>query len=242
MAAETLRYDGYEVLEARGWQTDLNGPRPSPDLVLSDIMMNELDGFGVLQRLRSLPVTSAIPIILMTGVRDDQSMRCSMEQGAEIFVQAVYRQHPLRSGAGAPGTAIYCSGTAKENEVLLLEILAASPDLVAIVADAETRRRSYLNQAGRRMLGIGDAEAVSGLCLDDFEIAPAGGTGHEPVPKPGAQTQSVWTEKAHFSAVMAGAPPWRNGFKRIIHPIGRQSILPSWPATLPGASSTDRSP
>jgi len=195
----TLRKNGYEVLEAEDGKNGLELARDRlPDLVLSDIMMNDVDGFDVLHSLRSRPATSTIPIILMTGVGDDQSMRCGMEQGADDFLPKPFSSDTLCEAVRARLERQHIvQERAKENEVLLLEILAASPDLVAVV-DAETRRLSYLNQAGRRLLGIDDAEDISGLCLNDFEVEPAGGSGHEPVPEPGAQTQSVWTGESVF--------------------------------------------
>ena len=195
----TLRKCGYEVLEAADGKNGLELARARlPDLVLSDIMMNDLDGFDVLHSLRSRPATSTIPIILMTGVGDDQSMRCGMEQGADDYLPKPFSSDTLCEAVRARLERQHIvQERAKENELLLLEILAASPDLVAVV-DAETRRLSYLNQAGRRLLGIGDGEDISGLRLDDFEAAPAGGTGNEPVAEPGASTQSVWTGEGIF--------------------------------------------
>jgi len=57
-----------------------------PDLVMLDVRMPGLDGFEVTHRLKSDPATSAIPIIMVTGVDDRESRIHSLELGAEEFL------------------------------------------------------------------------------------------------------------------------------------------------------------
>jgi signal transduction histidine kinase len=56
------------------------------DLVISDVMMENLDGFGVLDRLRMDPGTSTVPFVFMTGLGDRDSMRKAMALGADDFL------------------------------------------------------------------------------------------------------------------------------------------------------------
>jgi DNA-binding NarL/FixJ family response regulator len=60
--------------------------RSPPDLVLCDIMMPELDGYGVLDALRADPRTASVPFIFLTakGQRIDQ--RTGMECGADDYL------------------------------------------------------------------------------------------------------------------------------------------------------------
>jgi DNA-binding response OmpR family regulator len=58
----------------------------SPDLILLDVMLPELDGFAVCEILRTDPATSATPIIMLTGL-PGQITRCAgIESGATDFV------------------------------------------------------------------------------------------------------------------------------------------------------------
>lgn len=57
-----------------------------PDLILADIRMPGLDGFGMLAALRSQAATAAIPVIFVTSVRDPKAQRDGMRLGADDFL------------------------------------------------------------------------------------------------------------------------------------------------------------
>jgi DNA-binding response OmpR family regulator len=57
-----------------------------PDLVLSDVMMPNLDGFGLLRELRSDPRLRTIPIILLSARAGEESRVEGMEQGADDYL------------------------------------------------------------------------------------------------------------------------------------------------------------
>jgi len=64
----TLRPAGFEVIRADGGRTGVELARAErPDLVICDLVMPDLDGFGVVGELKSDPVTADIPIIILTG-------------------------------------------------------------------------------------------------------------------------------------------------------------------------------
>jgi PAS domain S-box-containing protein len=58
----------------------------TPDLVLSDVMMPNLDGFGLLRELRSRPATKTIPIILLSARAGEESRIEGMERGADDYL------------------------------------------------------------------------------------------------------------------------------------------------------------
>jgi two-component system sensor histidine kinase/response regulator len=57
-----------------------------PDLIICDIMMPEMDGFGVLEELRRDSMTATIPFIFLTARTDRMDMRQGMELGADDFL------------------------------------------------------------------------------------------------------------------------------------------------------------
>ena len=85
--AEILGYEGYEVVSAENGMLGVQRARNlMPDLIISDIMMPQLDGYGVLMELRSQPDTAAIPFIFLTAKTDRDSMRLGMNAGADDFL------------------------------------------------------------------------------------------------------------------------------------------------------------
>ncbi len=60
---------------------------PRPDLILLDISMPVMDGFGVLQNLKADPRTCSIPIIVLTGSNNDDDIKKSYAGGANSFIR-----------------------------------------------------------------------------------------------------------------------------------------------------------
>jgi DNA-binding response OmpR family regulator len=58
----------------------------SPDLILLDLMMPELDGFAVCEILRRDPATSAIPILIVTAVSGQLARLTGLESGATDYM------------------------------------------------------------------------------------------------------------------------------------------------------------
>jgi len=57
-----------------------------PDLILLDIMMPEMDGYEVCQKLKSDPRTAGIPVVFLTGSHDDTSQGKAFDLGAVDFI------------------------------------------------------------------------------------------------------------------------------------------------------------
>lgn len=65
---ETLKFKGYRAVTARNGHEALDAiQRERPMLVITDIMMPKLDGFGLVHRLRINPETRDIPVIFLTA-------------------------------------------------------------------------------------------------------------------------------------------------------------------------------
>lgn len=66
-----------------------------PDLILCDVMMPELDGYGVLAALRDNPVTATIPFIFLTAKGDKTDIRQGMNLGADDYLTKPFRRKEL---------------------------------------------------------------------------------------------------------------------------------------------------
>lgn len=82
-----LRMEGYDPLAAEHGRAgvELAVARP-PDLILCDVMMPHLDGYGVLQQLREDPKTALIPFIFLTAKGERDDLRSGMNLGADDYL------------------------------------------------------------------------------------------------------------------------------------------------------------
>lgn len=85
--AEILQLSGYSVLQAENGKIGVEmAVSQKPDLILCDIMMPELDGYGVLYLLSKNPETDAIPFIFLTAKAERPDFRKGMEMGADDYL------------------------------------------------------------------------------------------------------------------------------------------------------------
>lgn len=67
-----------------------------PEIVVSDIEMPRVDGFQLLSRIRSSPLTARLPVILVTALASDDDRRRALELGADAYIiKGRFDQHAL---------------------------------------------------------------------------------------------------------------------------------------------------
>jgi signal transduction histidine kinase len=77
----------YKVESVVNGKLALDSARSNPpDLILTDVMMPEMDGFELLQSLRGDPQTAAIPVILLSARAGEESKVEGMETGADDYL------------------------------------------------------------------------------------------------------------------------------------------------------------
>ncbi|GAB4579588.1 MAG: response regulator [Anaerolineales bacterium] len=82
-----LQRKGYEILAAeRGSQGLEKAFQESPDLILLDVMMPDMDGFEVLRQVRGNPQTSNIPVIMFTAKTQVDDKVAGFEAGADDYL------------------------------------------------------------------------------------------------------------------------------------------------------------
>ena len=87
LVRETLERCGFAVEEAADGAAGMGSfQRRRPDVVLLDVMMPELDGFGACAALRGLPGGEHVPILMMTGLDDPESIDRAYQAGATDFI------------------------------------------------------------------------------------------------------------------------------------------------------------
>ncbi|MCB0555688.1 MAG: response regulator, partial [Phaeodactylibacter sp.] len=93
---EILELSGYEVASAEdgkeGVEKALSNP---PDLILCDVMMPHLDGFGVLNILSKKSSTANVPFIFLTAKAEKSDFRRGMNLGADDYITKPFYKDEL---------------------------------------------------------------------------------------------------------------------------------------------------
>ena|SRR5438093_5430644 len=82
-----LRLEGYDLLTAPDGDVAYTlAKQEKPDLILLDVMMPFTDGLEVLRRLKEIPESSNIPVIMLTAKGGDSDITAGFELGASDYL------------------------------------------------------------------------------------------------------------------------------------------------------------
>jgi len=94
--SEILEFANYHVLTAPNGREGIEIARKErPDLILCDIMMPEMDGYGVLYFMNKDPQTAGIPFIFLTAKADQKDIRKGMNLGADDYLTKPFEEMDL---------------------------------------------------------------------------------------------------------------------------------------------------
>jgi CheY-like chemotaxis protein len=77
-------YEAVAYLKGEGLYAD-RGQYPYPDFILTDLNMPGMDGFGVLEFLKTTPESAVIPTIVLSGSQDNDDIKRAYELGASAY-------------------------------------------------------------------------------------------------------------------------------------------------------------
>ncbi|MFS4416445.1 response regulator [Maribacter sp. 2307ULW6-5] len=96
MTSEILELENYEVTTAENGKIGIEkAQRFTPDLILCDIMMPEVDGYGVFQHLSKNHITAAVPFIFLTAKSERSDLRKGMTMGADDYLTKPFEANEL---------------------------------------------------------------------------------------------------------------------------------------------------
>ncbi|MDP8299624.1 MAG: ATPase, T2SS/T4P/T4SS family [Candidatus Tantalella remota] len=91
-----LEQAGYEVISAKDGKEEVEmAVKKKPDLIITDIMMPEMDGFEATKALRSSLETAVIPIIMLTAKQDKNSELEGIDAGADDYITKPFDKDKL---------------------------------------------------------------------------------------------------------------------------------------------------
>jgi two-component system cell cycle response regulator len=166
--ARTLRGAGFEVLEARdGAEGALKALRELPSVVVTDLEMPTMDGFPLLRLLKADPLSSHIPVLILTSHGEAASRFWSLRTGADAYLTKDYRPQQLVAtvarlaalSGSAPRTA---PAGPEDSDLGPLQVLAR----VARQLDASLLQATLVNSLLERGMAAGDFHEASRCALE----------------------------------------------------------------------------
>ena len=89
-----LEHDGFQVIEAFNGKQAIDKLRDTPDLILLDVMMPDLDGFEVLETIREV---TNVPVIMLTAKGEEDDRVRGLELGADDYITKPFSPRELVS-------------------------------------------------------------------------------------------------------------------------------------------------
>lgn len=91
----------FQILEAENGKEGLFvALKRVPDLIISDVMMPEMDGYELCRQIKSDELTSHIPVILLTAKADDDSHLVGIQSGADDYILKPFKTNQLLARIG----------------------------------------------------------------------------------------------------------------------------------------------
>jgi EAL domain-containing protein (putative c-di-GMP-specific phosphodiesterase class I)/FixJ family two-component response regulator len=91
-----LKFERFDAMGAENGMQGLSLAMSNlPDVILCDVIMPELNGYGVLMALRANPATATVPFVFLTGKADRAEMRQGMELGADDYLTKPFTKAEL---------------------------------------------------------------------------------------------------------------------------------------------------
>ncbi|WP_298795374.1 SpoIIE family protein phosphatase [Pseudonocardia sp. 73-21] len=184
-----------------------------PDLVLTDVMMPRLDGFGLLAALRNDPATATIPVIMLSAQAGEEASADGLAAGADDYVVKPFSSHDL---VARVRSNLQLARLRNEEATWRAAMIDALQDCFYIL-DAESGAIVEINAAMTELLGLevrdlpcgppypffptadedpGDLEILEGA----FAAAMASGSGQVVIPLRHIGTRArVWASVTYSS-------------------------------------------
>ena len=166
-----LTIEGFEVIGASNGREGVELAREhSPDLIIADIMLPELDGYGVLRELRQRSSTATIPFIFLTARSNWDDMRRGMELGVVTVGPAGgIRKGGVDGGIGDAANA----GELVSHDLGLEPQLRPIVDVLPLAAAASAGAKVGARRLDAVRRGLQDldraGEGVTALVLGDLD-------------------------------------------------------------------------
>lgn len=159
-----LLSERYNVVAVHDGQEALaQAAKLKPALVLTDVMMPNLDGFGLLRALRASPDTKAIPVIMLSARAGEEARVEGLSAGADDYLVKPFSARELLARVQA---TITTTEIRREAEQRVTNILDSITD--GFVGFDSEWRYTYVNREAEKQLGRSRHELLGKLLWEAF--------------------------------------------------------------------------
>jgi PAS domain S-box-containing protein len=150
-----------------------------PDLVLADVMMPGLDGFGLLRELRADPRTRTVPVVLLSARAGEESRVEGLAAGADDYLVKPFSARELLARVGAHLEMARLRREAARREDALRAEVRRTQERAAEILDSITDGFLALDHEWRFTYVNAEAERINGIRREDqigknqWELFPA---------------------------------------------------------------------
>lgn len=96
LAQRMLQISGYTTIEATDGKQGVELAKTrSPDLILMDIMMPEMDGYAACHAIKTDKATSEIPVVMLTAVDHELNRKLAEKMGADGYITKPFAREEL---------------------------------------------------------------------------------------------------------------------------------------------------
>ncbi len=158
----SVAHDGREALDAIALET--------PDLILLDLMMPDVDGFEVCQTVKASPEWGFIPIIILTGLDDVEDYTRAIECGADDFMTKPFNHTVLLARVHSYLQSKYAMDALRQSEEHYRTVVEGSLQGIAIHQEGVIR---FANSAMADIFGYSTSEELIGCNIWETLMDPA---------------------------------------------------------------------
>lgn len=97
LITRVLEKDGYRVQTATNGEAGLAlaSARPKPNLIISDIMMPDMDGLEMVRRIKDDPNTKPTPVVFLTAKQTPKDVIAGIQAGARYYLTKPFKMNEL---------------------------------------------------------------------------------------------------------------------------------------------------
>jgi PAS domain S-box-containing protein len=167
---ELLAYEDYSIISAsNGIEALEKATELQPDVILSDVMMPGMNGFELCRHLRADSLLAEVPIILITGLDDDDSYLEGLKAGADDFISKPFDRIKLSARVAAVAR-LNRYRRLLEERAKFERLIELSPDGILLIGADGTIQMA--NPTILRMLHMGEGTSLIGKKIAWFVGSP----------------------------------------------------------------------